>query len=288
MIIKATLDKFEYHIKPTKPETGIISKRIACNENITELEVDQFAEYLIQPYGYTWTPTIFKGNLRLNSEWKMQQLFGLDFDTGITLEEVIDRCNKYNIKPAFIYSTFSSVNNNKFRVIFINNHIVEDYRVGKLIQLALMNLFPESDKSCKDACRLYFGGKEIIYNDYEAIINVPELIEGLVHYFTDTMNNNYLKKIKTFCSDVGVDMINGYPKIIKEKVGESTSTPPLLLYTNRTCGTSVLFDYTIYFSRDNIKDNHTKDETDKPKKIKYNIDNEKVKRDKMLRRYKIM
>jgi len=285
MLIKVTLDKIKYHNKPTKFETSIISKRIACNENITELQVNQFAEYLVQPHGFTWTPTIFKGNLRLNNEWKMQQVFGLDFDNGITLEEVINRCNKYNIKPAFIYSTFSSVNNNKFRVIFINNHIVEDYRVGKLIQLALMNLFPESDKSCKDACRLYFGGKEIIYNDYEAIINVPELIEGLVHYFTDTMKNNYLKKIKTFCSDVGIDMINGYPKIIKENMDKSTSTPPFLLYTNRTCATSVLFDYSIYFSKENIKNNHTHNEDDKPKKIKYNIDNEKVKRDKFLRRY---
>lgn len=286
MKVKVTLDKFKYYNKPNKSEMAIISKRIARIENIIELTNNQFANYLVQPYGYNWTPTIFKGNIRKNSEWDNQQVFGLDFDNGITLDEVIERCNKYNIKPNFVYSTFSSVNNNKFRIVFINDHIIEDYRVRTLIQLALMNFLPESDKSCKDACRFYCGGKEIIYHDYEATINVPELIEGLVHYFTHANENNYLKKIKTFCSDVGVDMINGYPKIIKGKCEESTSTPPFLLYTNRKCGQNVLFDYTIYFAKDNIEDNQMKNEdSKKPKKVKYPVNNEKVKRDKLIRRY---
>lgn len=291
MNIKITLDKVKYNNKPNKLEISIISKRIVCNENITDLDIKQFANYLIQPYGYTWTPAIFMGNSRKNSEWKSQQVFGLDFDNGITLDEVIERCNKYNIKPNFVYSTFSSVNNNKFRVVFINDYIIEDFRVRTLIQLALMNLFPESDKSCKDASRLYFGGKEIIYSDYEAIINVPELIEGLVHYFTHVNENNYLKKIKTFCSSVGVDMINGYPKILKEKIidddsPESTSTSHYLYCTNRKCGQNLLFDYTIYFAKDNIENTQIHNEdSKKSKKIKYNIDNEKVKRDKLIRKY---
>jgi len=161
MNIKVTLDKFKNHNKPTKSETSIISNRIACNENIIDLQIEEFANYLVQPNGFTWSPTVFKGNFRRNNEWENQQLFGLDFDNGITLEEVIDRCNKYNIKPVFAYSTFSSVNNNKFRLAFVNNHIIEDYRVRTLIQLALMNLFPECDKSCKDASRLYLEVKKL-------------------------------------------------------------------------------------------------------------------------------
>jgi len=283
--MKLSLDNVCYSCKPQKGEIGIISKRIP--ENIVDMEIEEIANNLVQPYGKSWCPATFKNGRRLNENFQSQRLFGLDFDDGISFEDMIERCKKYNIIPAFVYTTFSSVDNNKFRVVFVLEHDVEDVRVRNLVQLALMNLFPETDKACKDGARIFFGGKELIYSDYDKIINIPNLIEGLVHYFTLTMENNYLKKIKTFCSDVGVDMINGYPKIIKEKVEESTSTPPLLLYTNRTCSSSVLFDYTIYFSKENRKDDDIimNNKEDKPKKIKYNVDNEKVKRDKLIRRY---
>jgi len=282
--MKLSLDTVNYSCKPQKGEIGIISKRIP--ENIVNMEIEEIANNLVQPYGKSWCPTTFKDGRRLNENFMTQQLFGLDFDDGISFEEMIERCNKYNTLPAFVYTTFSSINNNKFRVVFVLEHDVEDVRVRNLVQLSLMNLFPEADKACKDGARIFFGGKELIYNDYYKTINIPDLIEGLIHYFTHSMENNYLKKLKTFCSDVGVDMINGYPKIIKEKIQESTSTPPILLYTNRTCSSSVLFDYTIYFSKENRKDDIImNNKEDKPKKIKYNVDNEKVKRDKLIRRY---
>lgn len=143
-----------------------------------------------------------------------------------------------------------------------------------------MNLFPESDKACKDASRMYYGGKEIIYNDYEAIINTLELVEGLVFYFSDKDKAHFSRNIKQFCTKTGVDMINGYPKIIKnEKVEIGESNTPSIRSNSKSTGLTKNH-YTIYFNEKNIKESSIK-----VKKSKYPVSNEIVKRDKLIRKF---
>lgn len=97
-------------------------------------------------------------------DWQSQQVFTLDFDGGITPNEIIDRCKKLAINPNLIYSTFSDTpDQRKFRVLFILDKPITDYKIAKWVQLGLMKLFDESDKSCKDLCRMYYPGKSILF-----------------------------------------------------------------------------------------------------------------------------
>lgn len=140
-------------------------------------------------------------------------MFALDFDNGITVDEVLNRCKCYSVLPAFMYSTFSSINNDKFRVVFQTKFEISDIRVRNLIQIALMTLFKEADQSCKDSSRMFFGGKEIIYHDYEATIDIATLVSGVCECFTIKYDKNYATNIKRFCQKISVDLLNGLPHI---------------------------------------------------------------------------
>ena len=140
-------------------------------------------------------------------------MFALDIDSGITIDEVLNRCRCHHILPTFMYSTFSSNNNDKFRLVFQTEFEINDIRVRDLIQLALMTLFKEADRSCKDASRMFFGGKEIIYHDYGASIDIATLVFSVCEYFTVKDDKNYATNIKRFCQNVSVDLLNGLPYI---------------------------------------------------------------------------
>lgn len=97
-------------------------------------------------------------------DWISQQIFALDFDTGIDPKVIITRCRIYSIIPNIVYSSFSdSVEKRKFRVLFILDKPVSDYKMARWAQKGLMALFPESDGACKDLCRMYYNGKKVLY-----------------------------------------------------------------------------------------------------------------------------
>ena len=105
-MIKLSLDTVCWNRKPKDGEIGVISKSVP--KHIVEMEIEEFATNVVQPYGKTWCSAIFRDELRSNETFEEQQIFGLDIDEGISFEEMIERCNKYNIIPAFVYTTFSS------------------------------------------------------------------------------------------------------------------------------------------------------------------------------------
>lgn len=214
--VKISLDTQSFDLKPNEHETAKISNRIAsCPAKLT---IEDLARQLVQPNGKTFTPAIFKDGKRSNQTWEGQSVFGLDFDTGITLEQFLERCKKYGVTPAFVYSTFSSTNNDKFRAVFQTPCEITKARFANLVQLALMGLFPEADKQCKDRSRIFFGGKTLIYEDYSAVVDVDLLIHAFSRYHYETDPVNAARTIKTFCTQTGVDMVNGRPKIEKRAI----------------------------------------------------------------------
>jgi len=232
IIIALSLDDVNYHQKPTK-DVRAITKRIAGK--IQTLGLHEIAKYTVQPYGRCFCPAVFSDGKRSNNTWVRQQLFGLDFDDGITVEAVLERCENYGILPCFIYSTFSNTEEHpKFRVFFCNESEVTDFRVRTVLQLGLMKLFPESDKSCKDASRIFFGGQKLLYEDYQTRINVVDLVRELCRYIGDTDSPHATREIKSYCQSVGLDMFNGLPKILAcakddveeiSKIGEIEGVP---------------------------------------------------------------
>lgn len=135
------------------------------------LSIPEFARYITQPYGYTWSGGMFHGT-RSNATWESQQVFALDFDKGtLSVEEVIETISQFGFKPQLYYTTFSDVAlMRKFRVVFFLSSSITEIRLHKMVYTSLMSLFPDVDKSCKDSSRYFYGGKEYTLVHTEPII----------------------------------------------------------------------------------------------------------------------
>lgn len=255
MKVKLCLDEERFTNKPKKASS--ISARIA--KSVVQVELEDLATQLVLPNGRSFVPAHFRQDengtyRRTNEAWAGQQVFALDLDKGITLDELLQRCEEYRVHPAFIYSTFSSTHNDKFRAIFVTPMEITDFRMWKVTQTALMTLFPECDRACKDPARLFCGGKEILYSRFDARIQVPDLIESLCFYLSDTVRrSNYKRSIERFCGAVGLSRMNGLPKILPEsdlevegdlKTDVLSSNP--IIYKHRTCDENI-HSYYFYF-----------------------------------------
>ncbi|MBN8838454.1 MAG: hypothetical protein J0I09_14420 [Sphingobacteriia bacterium] len=158
MTYTITIDPTSQQHKPTKKQMGKITNHLNL---VTGLTINEFATYSTTPYSYSWSGGLFNGKI-CNANWYQQSVFALDFDKGlITIDDALKRLNELEIFPQLWYSTFSdSPRLRKFRIIFFVDEAVENEAVRELISTSLLRLFPEADKQCKNACRIFLGGKE--------------------------------------------------------------------------------------------------------------------------------
>jgi hypothetical protein len=222
-IISVSIDTKNFKTKPTKSDITLISNRIAKKPQL--LEISEFAQKVVLPFANTWTCGVYKDGKRNNKSWEKQNIFALDFDSGITFDEVMSRCKRYNILPSIAYTTFSSSEKlQKFRVIFTTLFTVKEERVRKLIQISLMTLFPECDKACKDAARLYFGGKNLLLNNSCNKINIVDLVDGVCAYIVEynKKNGHESRKLDQYAKQIDVALLNDCPYV--KRYNEITKT----------------------------------------------------------------
>jgi DNA or RNA helicases of superfamily II len=269
MKVRISLDEKNYKSKPTDTETLKISNRIA--NYIQEIEVSNFAQFLVQPYGRSFAGSVFNNGYRKNAAWKSQQVFALDIDKGITIKNFLTKCRQLNLLPSFIYTTFRHTEKQeRFRVVFVLDEIIEDIRVRNYIQLSLMKIFPETDKNTKDAARLMFGGKEIVYSSYENVIGVLDIYNSVCTVIRNGSNPS--RDMRQYCKMVGIDMLNGYPKILvfNDKKDVLAYENNENIYNSLTkkctghnnniscCVRNSHLNYLIYFNKDNTREYHFK------------------------------
>lgn len=140
----------------SKPLSGVIKTSVVNQTTINSID-DLEKVVLNNPFNSANASGISE------KDWLSQQILTLDFDSGITPEEVIKRCRIYSIIPNIIYTTYSDKPElRKFRVLFILDKEITDYKIMKWAQRGLMKVFKEADAACKDLCRMYYPGKQII------------------------------------------------------------------------------------------------------------------------------
>ena len=219
ILLTLNIDEEEHRIKPSKFETAAIQKRIGLFKK--EVTVKELVEAIED--GRSFKAAALNGNKNL--DWESQQVFCIDVDNDeksinkygmLTPKAAYDRFEKLGIAPAFYYESFSSTNEiPKFRLVFLTPNPVYDVRIRNSIQIALMNIMPESDAACKDLSRLFHGTNkkcELIKEDYK--INPYELIQAMIGYVKESNGNpNDSKIIKNYCEAIGLNMINGSPDI---------------------------------------------------------------------------
>ncbi|MEL7071807.1 MAG: hypothetical protein AAGN15_24615 [Cyanobacteria bacterium J06581_3] len=205
------LDHKLYNRKPQGKEIGAISSRII--ESPVEINVRDLSSQLVAPISKTWIPAILEEK-RTAANWKSQSIFALDFDDGIAFSKALERLHEYDLDCTFAYTTFSdSPELAKFRIVFQLECAITDPAYRDTIQLSLMMLFPEVDKSCKDRSRLFFGGKELIYENYEYYLDIDKLIEAARFYgVKDSSSKNFKRDLKRKSKKIGVNRKSGSEK----------------------------------------------------------------------------
>ena len=169
-MIDIMLNTTEYSAKPDKTEVPAIIRNI---KKYT-MSVEDIAKIMIK--GATMRPGILNGGNK-SDNWIYQQVFALDVDDGMTVDEAITKLMELGVRPAFMYASFSySETHNKFRIVFVSDAIITDPNKRDKLQTALMQVLGCADQRCKDKARIFFGGRRLLYEDYEAVINADDII----------------------------------------------------------------------------------------------------------------
>lgn len=168
-MVKCMMDNTYYKEKPQGKEIGVIQNRIKS----IDITVEELANELIK--GASFKASSMNG--RTDNSWRSQQIFALDFDENTTIEEELNRCIELDILPVFGYTSFSHTEeHNKFRLVFAVDEVIEEWEDAKKMQTLLMRLFNKCDKQCSNLGRLYFGGRKLIYENYDNILNYKNLL----------------------------------------------------------------------------------------------------------------
>ena len=186
------IDKTDTENKPSKAQNSQIQNRL---EKIIVNSLKEFGEMLSPPHSYTWSGGIMP-NGRKASNWVSQQVFALDFDSGITPEDALKIGLENGLTPNLMYTSFSdSPELRKFRFVYVLDHPLEEAEGAKKLNLYLLAMFPMADKMCKDISRMFYGGKSftIHSHDYHSLENIYIKMDI---YFMQ-VDSNKTRKINT-------------------------------------------------------------------------------------------
>lgn len=191
-----------------------------------DISLLQLAEYIEKQY--VWCPATFKGNRKCQDKLDSIQLFALDFDGGISYDDVVQRAEKFKLPVALSYETMSSVNFSRFRVVFACNQVITDKNLALLIQICLCSIYPEADTTSKDFSKLYFPGRNVIYNENK-YFTVYDLLLSTLQYLDEYDNTNKSRKLKAIANKTKVVLRNNTFALIENpeiyNAGASLSSP---------------------------------------------------------------
>lgn len=157
--IKVHIDPKGYDEKPSGKENGGIKSRLQKDTSPSVVTLKELVQKI--ETGHSISPGIMSGMSA--KDWKEQQLFLVDIDNeedGPMLRTKTAKaiCKENNLPLAFYYQTFSYTKEHpKFRLAFVMDKPVTDEGKRKKIMETLVNLFPQSDKSCVNADRIFHG-----------------------------------------------------------------------------------------------------------------------------------
>lgn len=171
--IKCMYFNHRFNEKPQGKQCGWVQNSLTQSD----ITIENLADALC--HGASFKPGVLIGGNKAEN-WYQQQLFGLDFDDGIRIEEAYNKVISLGITPCFMYTTFShKEEHHKFRMIFCNDTVITDGNIRDRLQATLMGIIGGIDEVCFNRDRLFFGGKGqvVLHPDYEVRINAESIIE---------------------------------------------------------------------------------------------------------------
>lgn len=203
------LDDIKYQSKPGNSDAKALNFRIAKKK--TQLSIEEIVVE-VGVKGRTFTPAVFKNEKKCMDSFESIQLFALDFDTGVSFTEIADRCKEYSLEMAFAYKSFSYSNENeRFRVIFMLDCVVENSKIAKWLLEMLHTIFPEADTSGRDITHMYYGGKGLLNNDFKSITPCNCSDAFSLFLLNNDKNRNYSRTMKRMAERYDIGLVDKKP-----------------------------------------------------------------------------
>lgn len=176
------IDTKGYTEKP-KEHISIIKPRLQGANTIKDTDLETLIKYIQR--GYSISPAVMDGKGCKAENWKEQRLFMVDIDNDksdkpvLSVSNALEICNRYNLPPAFYYYSFShSEQKEKYRLCFVMNETVTNQVLRAVIAQTLVKLFPQSDTSCTNADRIFYGtNKDVVICDLSATIDIENVLK---------------------------------------------------------------------------------------------------------------
>ena len=133
-----------------------ISKGNQGFKEITVNHLSDLSKYILE---YNYAPATFEKGDRKNAKFIAADLVALDIDEGLTLSAARKRLEGYDHIIAPTRNHMKEKNGkveSRFRILMPLERTVTDAKEYRATILELMNMFPEADKACKDAARMYY------------------------------------------------------------------------------------------------------------------------------------
>lgn len=204
--VEAYFDEVEYDEKPKKSESGKIKNRIN-KKNEGCWPVKEVKEMILR--GQTCIPSAIKSKKDWVDNESAYQIFMIDFDNAatetildenlgkskrqkinytvdderhISTDKILKYCEEINLLPTFIYTTFShTAEQHKFRLVYILDKPTQELKSIEGVYETLKDTFKDYhiDNSATDIARMFFGGREIVYesDNYYKIIEEEVMLE---------------------------------------------------------------------------------------------------------------
>lgn len=163
--------------------------------------------------GKSFTPATFYDNMRNGAKFKSQQLFAVDIDGTLSLEQINSICDDYGFTYNFIYPTFNHTETSpRYRLVFIMDGEVHSKEAVVGINKTLVKLFDgKADKACVDAARIFYGtNKKAIIGDLHQRLDIVELINKI----------NFKLYLKDNKQTRSCFQLKNLAKIVKDKIYE--------------------------------------------------------------------
>ena len=203
---KVSFDRQRFTEKPSKYDMISIGDGIAGKVKAVSRDYAKSFVKLVGENGCTFCPATFKDGARNNAHFEQAQQFVLDFNGGITPEDVTGRAERYGLPVFFSYSKLDDESNGGFKAAFLNDVPVSDVRAAEIIQELLLTVFPEADSRQKDVSKMCLGGKRLLHFD-EALptIDLESAARGMSAYLHDRHGKTHFKeKIAKFAEKNGI------------------------------------------------------------------------------------
>lgn len=202
MKVFVSLDEEAYNRKPK----NIARVKYRAAEGWQEIDLRKLAD-LVGNQGHAIIPGHLVEGIGAKNCTAMQ-LFALDFDHGSSFQEIKRKCDFWGLPIAFAYHTYSSSQKEeRFRVVFAYETLIEDRFVIEIALAMLHKIFPEGNPSCKNPDRLFLGGKELIYVNEDARLALVQLLPPF--YEAMSRGDNTKRNILSFCKKYRILSFHG-------------------------------------------------------------------------------